>query len=76
MATQIEAHRVSARNSWSGRVDKVKVEADGVMAEVVLDCAGTQVVAAITAESARRLGLREGDTAMAVVKATDVIIAR
>jgi molybdate transport system regulatory protein len=45
------------------------------MAEVVVDVAGGhEVVAAITAESARRLGLAPGKHIVAVVKSTEVMI--
>lgn len=42
------------------------------MAEVVLDVGGASVVAAITKESAEKLGLAEGQSVTA--KATDVMI--
>jgi molybdopterin-binding protein len=44
------------------------------MAEVVVDVNGLEVVAAITKESAERLGLTEGKHVFAIVKATDVMI--
>jgi molybdate transport system regulatory protein len=45
------------------------------MAEVVVDVAGGhEIVAAITAESARRLGLAPGKRVVAVVKSTEVMI--
>jgi molybdopterin-binding protein len=45
-----------------------------VMAEVTIDVNGATVVAAITKESAERLGLAEGKSVVAIVKATDVMI--
>jgi molybdopterin-binding protein len=45
-----------------------------VMAEVVVDVNGAQVVAAITKESAERLGLAGGKSVTAIIKATDVMI--
>jgi molybdopterin-binding protein len=72
MHTQTEA--LSARNRLAGRVRSVRLGA--VMAEVVLDCGGREVVAAITRDSAERLGLRPGVEAEAVIKATDVMVAR
>ena len=62
----------SARNQLRGTVSAVTIGA--VMAEVTLDVEGAQVVAAITKESAERLGLAEGKTATAIIKATDVMI--
>jgi molybdopterin-binding protein len=48
----------SARNQLMGTV--VSVSLGGVMAEVTIDVNGATVVAAITKESAERLGLAEG----------------
>ena len=62
----------SARNQLAGTV--VSVSVGGVMAEVTVDVNGAQVVAAITKESAERLGLAEGKSVVAIVKATDVMI--
>jgi molybdopterin-binding protein len=62
----------SARNQLRGTVTGVSIGA--VMAEVTLDIGGAQVVAAITKESAERLGLAEGKPATAIIKATDVMI--
>jgi molybdopterin-binding protein len=50
------------------------VSLGAVMAEVTVDVNGAQVVAAITKESAERLGLVEGKSVFAIVKATDVMI--
>jgi len=62
----------SARNQLRGTVTGVSIGA--VMAEVTLDIGEAQVVAAITKESAERLGLAEGKAAIAIIKATDVMI--
>jgi molybdopterin-binding protein len=62
----------SARNQLRGTV--VSVSLGAVMAEVTVDVNGAQVVAAITKESAERLGLVEGKSVFAIVKATDVMI--
>jgi molybdopterin-binding protein len=42
---------------------------------VVLDANGTRLVASITVEAARELGLAEGREVIAVIKASDVIVA-
>ena len=47
--------RLSARNQLNGTVRSVELGA--VMAEVVVDVAGQEIVAAITRSSAERLGL-------------------
>ncbi len=62
----------SARNQLRGTVTSVRMGA--VMAEVVVDVNGAQVVAAITKESAERLGLVDGKSVTAIIKATDVMI--
>lgn len=65
---------ISARNQLPGTVTSVTL--GSVMAEVSLDIAGHEVVAAITRSSAERLGLKEGDQVTAFVKATEVMIGR
>ncbi|MEZ0361380.1 MAG: TOBE domain-containing protein [Hydrogenobacter sp.] len=65
---------VSARNKLKGTVKRVLL--GQVMAEVVLDIGGQDVVAIITKESAQRLNIKEGDTAYAVFKSTDVMIGK
>jgi len=46
------------------------------MAEISIDLGGPKVVAAITRESAEVLGLRQGDEVIAVIKATEIIVAK
>lgn len=62
-------HR-SARNSFTGLV--VRLQVDGVMAQVDLQCGPYRVVSLVSAESVRELGLEVGSLATAVVKATNV----
>ena len=62
----------SARNQLNGTVTSVQLGA--LMAEVTVEVAGVPVVAAITKESAERLGLAEGKPVSAIIKATDVMI--
>lgn len=70
-----QAAWLSARNQLEGTVRAIEVS--GVMAEVVLELpGGQQVVAAITRTSVERLGLAVGEPALAIVKSTDVMIAR
>ncbi len=71
---QASALHSSARNRLGGIVTSLKV--DGLLAEVVLDVGDHQVAAIITAESCRALGLKVGSPAVAVIKATSVIIDR
>jgi len=65
---------LSARNQLKGTIKSVKL--GNVMAEVVLSVAGVEVVSVITRGSAERLGLKVGDTATAVIKSTEVMIAK
>ena len=63
---------LSARNQFKGKV--VSVKNGAVMSEVVIDIGGHQIVSLISTSSARRLKLKKGSTAVAVIKATEVII--
>ena len=64
--------RTSARNQLGGTVREVTIGA--VMAEVVVDVNGQQIVAAITKDSAERLSLASGSDVTVIIKATDVMI--
>ncbi|NHN58396.1 MULTISPECIES: molybdopterin-binding protein [Halorussus] len=64
---------LSARNRLAGTVESV--EREGLMAEVAVEVDdGQTVTAVITASSAERLGLEEGEEVSAVVKATEVMV--
>ena len=65
---------LSARNQLRGTVRSVALGT--VMAEVVVDIGGQEVVAAITRSSVERLGLREGEQVTVVIKATEVMLAK
>lgn len=62
----------SARNRFVGLV--TKVVADGVMAQVEMQCGPHTVVSLMSSEAARDLQLEPGRLAVAVVKATTVIV--
>ncbi|MFJ6002508.1 molybdopterin-binding protein [Arthrobacter sp. NPDC092385] len=62
----------SARNRFVGIVTDVIM--DTVMAQVELQCGPHRVVSLMSSEAVRELGLRQGSIAIAVVKATTVII--
>lgn len=66
--------RISGRNQLMGTVAEVVV--DGLLAKVVLVVGGQRVTAIITADAASELALKPGDTAFALIKATEVMIAR
>lgn len=65
---------LSARNQFKGTVKSVKLGT--VMAEVVVTVSGLEVVSAITRASAEQLGLKPGDEVTAVIKSTEVLIAK
>ncbi|WP_158882033.1 TOBE domain-containing protein [Amycolatopsis anabasis] len=62
----------SARNRFVGLV--TEVTADKVMAQVELQCGPHRVVSLMSTEAVRELGLRPGVLAVAVVKATTVVV--
>jgi molybdopterin-binding protein len=62
----------SARNRLHGIV--VAVKRDEVMAQIDLACGPYRVVSLMSREAADELGLKPGDQATAVVKATTVIV--
>lgn len=67
--------RISARNQLAGQV--VQVDHGAVMSTVVIRLAGGQeVVAAITKDSAEGLELASGDEVIAVIKSTEVMVAK
>jgi molybdopterin-binding protein len=65
---------LSARNRLEGTITSIKLGT--VMAEVVVRVGELQIVAAITRGSVEAMHLQVGDKAAAIVKATEVIIAK
>ena len=66
--------RVSARNRLPGTVVRVKL--GGVMAQVTIRVGRQLVDAVITRDSAEELGLAKGDRVAALVKSTEVMVAK
>jgi molybdopterin-binding protein len=66
--------RVSGRNQLVGRIDTVRIS--GLMAEIKISIGGQQITSIITATSAREMQLKPGQTAAALIKATEVMILR
>jgi molybdopterin-binding protein len=62
----------SARNRFAGLVTKVVT--DKVMAQVEMQCGPFTVVSLMSADAVRELQLEPGSVAVAVVKATTVIV--
>ena len=65
---------LSGRNQLRGYVDEVRVE--GLLAQVRLKIGDQTLTAVITRDAIDELKLRRGDEALAIVKATEVMIAR
>jgi molybdopterin-binding protein len=65
--------KISARNQLAGTVSSITEGA--AIANVELDVGGNRVVASITVEAVRELGLSEGSEVVAVIKASDVLLA-
>jgi molybdopterin-binding protein len=66
--------KLSARNQLRGTVRSVNEGA--AVANVELDVQGQRLVASVTVEAVKDLALAEGDQVTAVIKASDVIIAK
>lgn len=66
--------KISGRNKLAGKV--MKIERDGLMAQVTLDCGGNEVMAVVTGSAVDDLGLKEGDQATALIKATSVMLLK
>jgi molybdopterin-binding protein len=66
--------QISARNKLSGSVTSVKL--GGVMAEVVIRVGDHDIVSVVTRTSAEELGLSEGDEVTAIIKSTEVMLAK
>ena len=65
---------LSARNRLHGFVDEVRI--DGLLAQVRMRVGGQSLTAVITTDAVRALNLRRGDDALAIIKSTEVMIAR
>jgi molybdopterin-binding protein len=66
--------KLSARNQIQGTVRRINEGA--AIANVELDVQGQRLVASVTVEAVKDLELAEGDQVIAVIKASDVIIAK
>jgi molybdopterin-binding protein len=65
---------ISGRNQLRGYVDEVRVE--GLLAQVRLRIGDQALTAIITRDAVEELKLKRGDEALAIVKSTEVMIAR
>ena len=68
------SRRISGRNQLIGRIRAVRIS--GLMAEVEISIGEQQITSIITSRSAREMHLKPGQTAAALIKATEVMIFR
>lgn len=69
-----DAEEVSGRNKLVGKVSTIK--RDAIMAQINLDVGDNKITAVITRDALDELGLRVGDTAVALIKATEVMVIK
>ena len=65
---------LSARNRLHGYIEEVRV--DGLLAQIRMRVGDQTLTAVITADAVRALKFRRGDDALAIIKSTEVMIAR
>ena len=65
---------LSARNRLRGFVEEVRI--DGLLGQVRLRIGDQTLTAVVTSDALTELKLRRGDDALAVIKSTEVMIAR
>jgi molybdopterin-binding protein len=65
---------ISGRNQLHGIVEEVRT--DGLLAQIRLRIGTERLTAVITREAVEELGLKRGQAALAVIKSTEVMIAR
>jgi molybdopterin-binding protein len=65
---------VSGRNQLVGRIVDLKIE--GLLAQVRLSIGGQIITSIITADAAREMRLKKGETVAALIKSTEVMVLR
>jgi molybdopterin-binding protein len=71
---RVTYQRISGRNQLVGRVVDVRVS--GLVAQVTLSVGGQLITSLITSGAVREMQLKKGQTAAALIKATEVMIIR
>jgi molybdopterin-binding protein len=71
---RVSYQRISGRNQLVGRVVDVRVS--GLVAQVTLSLGGQLITSLITSGAVREMQLKKGQTAAALIKATEVMIIR
>jgi molybdopterin-binding protein len=65
---------LSARNRLHGYIEEVRV--DGLLAQVRLRVGDQSLTAVVTSDAIRALNFKRGDDALAIIKSTEVMVAR
>jgi molybdopterin-binding protein len=71
---RVTYQRISGRNQLVGRIVDVRVS--GLVAQVTLSVGGQMITSLITSGAVREMQLKKGQTAAALIKATEVMIIR
>lgn len=71
---RVTYQRISGRNQLVGRIVDVRVS--GLVAQVTLSVGGQLITSLITSGAVREMQLKNGQTAAALIKATEVMIIR
>src|ERR1700687_5715656 len=66
--------RISGRNQLVGRITDVRIS--GLVAQVTISVGGQLITSLITSGAVREMQLQQGQTAAALIKATEVMIIR
>jgi molybdopterin-binding protein len=73
-ASRERFRNVSGRNQLVGKI--IEVQISGLLAKVVLQIGDQKITSIITSDAVREMQLRKGQTAAALIKATEVMIVR
>lgn len=71
---RVSYKRISGRNQLVGRIVDVRVS--GLVAQVTISVGGQLITSLITSGAVREMQLKKGQTAAALIKATEVMIIR
>jgi molybdopterin-binding protein len=74
LGKKVEGEDVSGRNKFVGKVSAIK--RDAILAQVNLEVGEHKITAVITRDALDDLGLKVGDQAVALMKATEVMIIK
>ena len=69
-----EGEDVSGRNKLVGKVSAIR--RDAILAQINLNVGEHKITAVITRDALEELGLKVGDTAVALIKATEVMVIK